>query len=131
MSGVAFPNKPQFFQAPSGQRATVAGADFILGGNRAGSNACGIGICTGVAGVKSDDWSDDERLIIESQAIGQLGTDINLYDIITPDNNNELSYVQADGDIAVNAEIKAGTGALNRTGAVIPTGTWAWGEVLV
>lgn len=132
MAGIAAPNKPQFFQAPAGQRSTVAGADFIGGMNRGGSNAPGIGISTGVAGVKAENWSDDERLIYESIAIGQVNAaDINLYDPITPDNNNEVSYVQADGDIAVNAEIKAGTGALNRTGAVIPNGTWAWGEVLV
>lgn len=131
MAGVANPNKPQFYQAPVGQQTTAPDADYVGGANRGGCNAPALGICTGVAGVKSEDWSDDERLIYESQAIGQTTEDVTLYDPITPDNNNEVSYVQADGDIAVDAEIKAGTGALNRTGEVIPTGTWAWGEVLV
>jgi hypothetical protein len=130
MSGVAFPNKSTFFQAPSAQRATVAGADFVGGMNKGGSNAPGVGIGTGDYSPKDTDWSEDERLLYESQAIGQAGDDVTITDN-DADINNEVSFVLADGDIAVDAELKVGTGALNKTGAVVPTGAWCWGEVEV
>ena len=128
MSGVANPNLPTFFQAPSGQRATVSGADWDGGMNKGGSNAPGVGIATGDYSPKDTDWSEEQRLLQESQALGLASDDINTTNN-DDDSNNDVSFVEADGDIAVDAEIDAGTGALNRTGAVIPTGAWAWGEV--
>jgi hypothetical protein len=129
MSGVANPNKATFFQAPSAQRATVSGADFDGGMNKGGSNAPAIGINTGDYSPKDTDWSENQRLLYESRALGQAGDDITIYQ--DADTNNEVSFVQADGDIAVDAELDAGTGALNKTGAVVPTGAWCWGEVEV
>ena len=122
-------NLPTFYQAPLAQRATVVGADFDGGMNRGGSNAPGIGINTGNYSPKVEDWSEDQRLLQESQNIGQAAEDINVNN--DPDFNNEVSFVEADGDIAADAVIDAGTGAVNRTGGVIPTGAWAWGEVVV
>lgn len=123
-------NLATFFQAPAGQRATVSGADFTGGMNRGGSNAPGIGINTGDYSPKIDDWSATQRLIYESGAIGQAKDDITISNN-DDDFNNEVSFVQADGAIAPDGELDAGTGALNRTGKTVPSGAWCWGEVEV
>lgn len=127
--GTAVPNLPTYFQAPSGQRATVSGADWDGGMNPGGSNAPGVGIATGEKDPKVEDWSDDERLIYESQAIGQSSDDITVDE--GADTNDEVSLVTADGNIAVDEEIKSGTGAINKTGAALVSGERAWGVVAV
>ena len=127
--GTAVPNVPTYFQGPSGQRATVSGASFTNGVNKGGGNAPGIGIATGEADPKVGDWSDDERLLYESQAIGQAAGDITV--VQGADINDEVSLVTADGTIAVDGEIKSGTGALNKTGSALSSGDRAWGVVAV
>jgi hypothetical protein len=123
MAGVAVPNLATFFQAPSGQRATVSGADWAGGMNKGGSNAPGVGINTGDYSPKSSDWSEDERLDYESGQLGQAKADI------TPVSTDftSVSFVQTDGEIAPGAELVALSDVYNLTGKTIPEGAWAWG----
>ncbi len=125
--GVAVPNLGTFYQAPAGQRTLNPGADFVGGMNRGGSCAPGIGIATGEPNPKPDDWSRDARLLYESQALGQVGEDINVNE--DPDFNNKVSFVQAVGAVAPGAVIA--NGAVNRTGQALVAGDWAWGVVPV
>ena len=125
--GTAVPNLPTYFAAPSGQRATVPAASFTNGCNPAGSNAPGIGIATGEANPKETDWDRAAKLLYESQAIGQAGDDITVDE--GADTNDEVSFVQATGAVAVDGVIASG--AVNKTGAALVSGDWAWGVVTV
>lgn len=120
-------NLPTYFAAPSGQRSPATAGQFSGGGNRAASNAPGLGISTGTYGPKTSDWSAHERLVYESQQIGQTADDITVDE--GADVNDEVSFVLTAGAIADGAELKAGTGALNKTGVTVPTGTWCWGVI--
>lgn len=131
MAGVANPNKATFYQDQTLKRTgEVTGADWDGGCNKAGSCAGVMGLGTGDYSPKSSDWSEDERLLYNSQHMGQTASDVNFTDN-SSDHNNDASFVQADGNIAANGELKSGTGALNRTGVTVPSGSWCWGEVLV
>lgn len=127
--GTAVPNLPTFFQAPSGQRAPITAGQFSGGANQGGGNAPGLGIATGEYDPKTGDWDRTERLLYESQAIGQTGDDITVDE--GADENDEVSFVLTAGAIAPDAELKVGTGAINKTGQTVPSGSWAWGVVTV
>ena len=130
MAGVANPNLKTFYQGASGDRGegdVFGTTDWTGGANKAGSNACGIGVNTGDYDPKVSDWSQDERLLQNSQTISHTAAAITLDQ--DPDFNDNVSFVQADGNIAPDGEIKAGTAAANKTGKTIPTGSWAWGQV--
>lgn len=116
-------NLATYYQAPSGQRATVSGADWAGGMNLGASNAPGVGINTGDFSPKAMDWSETERLDYESGQIGQAKDDI------TPvsEDFTSVSFVQADGDIAAGAELVADSDVYNLTGAVVPEDAWVWG----
>jgi hypothetical protein len=128
-------NLASFFQAPSGQRSPGGGGglslttDWTGGLNKGASCAPGVGIGTGDYSPKSSDWSEHERLIYESQQIGQTGEDITV--VQGADVNDEVSFVLTAGAIAPDAELKATTGALNKTGKTVPSGSWCWGVVAV
>jgi len=123
MSGVAVPNLATYFQAPSGQRSTVSGADWVGGMNKGASNAPGVGINTGDFGPKTSDWSENERLDYESQQFGLAG------EVITPvsEDFTSVSFVQADGDIAPGDELVADSDVYNLTGKTVPENSWVWG----
>ena len=123
MSGVATPNLPTFYKAPD-RSAEVTGADWAGGLNTGGSCAPGVGINTGDYDPKVSDWSQDARDAQESELIGgtQKGP---ITAVQGADVNDQLSFVQATGDTAPDAEIVAGV--VNRTGKTIPNGSWAWG----
>lgn len=128
-------NLPTYFKAPVGQRAPGGGgglgltSDWTSGSNQGGSNAPGIGIATGEYSPKTSDWSSHERLLYESGQIGQAKDDITVDE--GADENDEMSYVLTAGAIANNAELKVGTGAINKTGVTVPSGAWCWGVVTV
>lgn len=123
MSGVAVPNVATFYQAPAGQRATVSGADWTGGMNKGASNAPGIGINTGDFDPKTMDWSATERLAYESGQFGLAKADI----ATTAPDVDALSFVQADGDIAPDAELAADSDVFNLTGQTVPEDSWVWG----
>jgi hypothetical protein len=123
MAGIANPNLATYFQAPEGQRATVAGADWSGGMNKGGSNAPGVGINTGDYSPKVSDWSEDERLDYES---GQLGRAKALITPVSTDFTT-VNFVEADGDIAPGDELVADSDIYNLTGKEVPSGKWAWG----
>lgn len=127
--GTAVPNLPTYFQAPSGQRSPVTAGQFSGGVNAGGGNAPGIGISTGEFDAKIGDWSRNQRLLYESQAIGQVGDDITVVEV--GDTNDEVSFVQTAAPVAPDAELAVGTGAINKTGQTVPSGSWAWGVVTV
>lgn len=122
-------NLPTYFAAPSGQRSPATAGQFSGGGNQGASNAPGLGISTGQYSPKSSDWSSHERLLQESGQIGQATDDITVQE--ASDSNDELSFVLTAGAIANDAELKAGTGAINKTGGTVPSGAWCWGVVTV
>lgn len=119
MTGVAAPNIATFYQAPSGQRATVAAADWAGGMNKGASNAPGIGINTGDHSPKTDDWSEDERLLQESGQFGLATADIEAAD------GGGVGFLESVAETAVDAQIGV-TGYYNLTGAVVPAGAWLW-----
>lgn len=58
--------RQNFYTLPSNltqiavRQSEVPGADFAGGGNRAGGNNVGMGICTGVVNPKPSDWPYDQ-----------------------------------------------------------------------
>jgi hypothetical protein len=110
-------------------------------GMEGGTCGAAIGITTGIANVKATDWSREARLLIKAQPVGwggdsivtgQLTADIpNLKTVnyAAADFNNDVSFVQAIGAVAPDAEIA--DGAINRTGTTLQAGDWAFGDVAV
>ncbi len=122
-------NLPTYFAAPSGQRSPATAGQFSGGANQGASCAPGVGIGTGDYSPKSSDWSEHERLLYESGQLGQATDDITVDE--GADTNDEVSFVLTAGNIANDAELKAGTGAINKTGGTVPSGSWCWGVVTV
>ena len=122
MAGVATPNLPTFYKAAD-RSAEVTGADWAGGVNTGGSNSPGIGVNTGDYDPKVSDWSQDERDPQNGQLLGDTAAPITA--VQGADVNDQLSFVQATGDTAPDADII--TGVVNRTGKTIPNGSWAWG----
>ena len=101
-----------------------------LGCNRAASNAPGIGISTATPDPKASDWDRTEDTAAhESQHIGKTGDDINCVE--GTDFNNELAFVQAEGNTADDAQLDTTTSALNRSGAQVDANSWIWGGIAV
>jgi len=123
MSGVAAPNVAAYFQAPSGQRATVSGADWDGGMNKGASNAPGVGINTGDFDPKASDWSEVERLDYESGQFGLAKADL----ASTSADAESLSFVQAEAETAPDAELVADSDVFNLTGQTVPADSWVWG----
>jgi hypothetical protein len=120
-------------------------ANPYLGGNRAGSNAPGIGINTGAVDPKVPDWTTEDqheaaRSPQDSQHIGGSGlgdgtegltTETPICTVNGADVNNTLSFSVADTAAAANAEYDTATGALNRTGETVSIGDRIWGDIPV
>lgn len=120
-------------------------ADPYLGGNRAGSNAPGIGINTGNVDPKVPDWTTTDqhaaaRSPQDSQHIGGSGlgagtvgltTETPICTVNGADVNNTLSFSVADTAAVADAVYDTVTGALNRTGATVAIGDRIWGDIPV
>ena len=117
-------------------------ADPYLGGNAAGSCACGIGINTGSHDPKLDDWSvldqnGDSRSPQQSQHIGGDGlgdgdatyTDILAMQGYGTDINDTLNYSAADQEAVADAIYDTATGAINKTGVTVESGDILWGLI--
>lgn len=121
------------------REAEVTAADFSGGGNKAGSNACGIGISTAVVNPKASDWPRAaDTAPRESQHIGGDGLgagDATSYDLNTvngADVNNEVAFVAVDaGGAAADAVADVATGGVNRTGGAVVEGDYIWAEIPV
>ena len=129
-------NLATFYQAPSGQRGAGDGgglgltSDWTGGGNKAGSNANGIGINTGNPSPKTQDWAAiNQTAPYESRAIGQAADDITV--VFGADVNNEVAFVSADANTAADAVLDSTTGAVNKTGAQVDIGDYCWGMIPV
>lgn len=119
MAGIAAPNLAVYYQAPAGQRATVSGADWDGGVNKGASNAPGVGIGTGIVSPKVSDWSEDSRLAEES---GQFGL---ATDDLTVTGTDDVGFLESVAETAVDAQVGT-TGYYNKTGEVVPAGSWLW-----
>jgi hypothetical protein len=114
--------------------ATRAGeapaADFDGGMNRGGSCTGGVGINTGDYDPKAQDWPRiADTAARESQHIGTATSVINADQ--DPDFNDTVAFVQTIADIAPDGTLDITTGAVNKTGKTVPTGSWAWGVIAV
>ena len=109
----------------------VPSANWSGGGNKAGSNACGIGIATGQDNPKAQDWPRiADTAAHNSQHIGKAA-DV-LQAVSGSDVNDTLAFVAVDvGGAANNAEMDAATNAVNLTGGALVQGDWAWGTIPV
>ena len=111
----------------------VPDADFTGGLNPGGSNAPGIGVCTGVADFKDTDWQvPATHVIADSQLIGKDLSGIEAIDNQTdPDNPDPgiVALVTTLGVVAIDGIIASASGfaMLNKTGAELPAGVSAWG----
>lgn len=112
-------NLAAYYQAPSGQRATVSGADWAGGMNKGASNAPGIGVSTGLINPKTTDWDRTQRLAFESGQFGLAKDDISVT------GTDDVGFLQSVAETAVGAQIGL-TGYYNKTGAVVPAGSWLW-----
>jgi hypothetical protein len=140
------------FTDPPGDGTTD---DPYLGGNRAGSNAPGIGINTGFVNPALQDWSildqhEAARSPQDSQHIGGdpfvadfaatypssggtegLTTETPVRTVNGADVNNTLSFSVADAAAVPDAAYDTVTLALNRTGTTVAIGDRIWGDIPV
>ena len=127
------PNLASYYKSTAAQRpGEVPAADWAGGVNNGASCAPGIGVNTGDYSPKPQDWSEEERAPADSAQIGQSGVDattLELFNVVTGDDNNQPVFVQADGVTAPGAVLDVGTGAVNLTGKTVPAGAWVWGSV--
>ena len=133
-------NLPTFSLNPaavSARAAEVPDADFSGGMNKGSCNH-GLGINTGDFDPKATDFSRiADTAPHETMHIGGDGLDdggITGFDINTVngvDVNNEVAFVLTVAPVAADAVLDATTGAVNRTGATVPSGSWLWGEIPV
>lgn len=109
--------------------AEVPDADFAGGMNK-GACLNGLGINTGNYNPKDTDWPRiEDTAAHQTQHIGQALFDINVVE--GADINNEVAFVQADANTADGAVLDVATGAVNKTGATVAAGDWAWGVIPV
>lgn len=117
-------------------------ADPYLGGNRAGSNAPGVGINTGNVNPKLEDWTvlDQKgvaRIPQNSQHIGGSGlgagdqTNEPVRFIQGTDVNDTANFVVTDTAAVADAVMDTVSGAVNKTGATVAVGDRVWGPVPV
>lgn len=125
-------------------------ADPYLGVNRAGSNAPGIGISTGiVAALDGDDLDPAKWTLLDqagaardpqdSQHIGgdglgegdQTVNPIEVWDYADSDFNDQTAFVVADAQADPDEVFDTTSGAVNRTAQTIEIGDTAWGSVPV
>jgi len=114
-------------------------ADPVLGGNKAGSNAPGIGINTGNIDPKLSDWSilDQDEAARDPQLSSHIGGDgtfdgglpVIINAIIGTDINDKVAYSAADQQAVADAIYDTATGALNKTGVTVEIGDVLWGTV--
>ena len=130
MAGVANPNYACFFIDTTKKRSgEVTGADWDGGCNNAGSNAPGVGINTGDYDPKTTDWpraaafGESQHIGVDSGANNRIQT--------VPDGNDQVRFIQATANVADDGEFPTSTGAFNRTGKTVPSGSWAWAHVPV
>ena len=108
------------------REAEVPLADFDGGMNKGGSNAPGIGVNTGNYDPKAQDWPRiEDTEPHNSQHIGQDPD--SLYVDTGP--LDQVAFVQAEGDTDPDDPLDTTTGALNKTGAVVPEDAWCWGVI--
>jgi hypothetical protein len=138
MAGLATPNLPTYYRdsAKRTERASqVTGASFTDGANNGGCAGPGIGIATGEANPKWNTltstpagtppiWGTSQYIGVTPGANGRI-------EVIEagPDINDQVALVQATGTVAIDGIIASG--AVNKTGAALATGDWAWGVVTV
>ncbi len=123
-------------------------ADPVLGCNKAGSNACGLGINTGNVDPSLDSWSVlggpllnyAARVKQYSQPIGGTGLGAGTQGIasLTPikavrgaDINDDVGFVVATIAAVNGAVADAGSAIINTTGATISVGDRLWGPIAV
>jgi len=120
--------------------AEVPDASFSDGVNRGGSNAPGVGINTGNFDPKAEDWPRIEDTAARtSQHIGGVpdvdgdtGTNGFPIQVIQgADTDDNVAFVEAEALTAPDAVLDAATGAVNKTGADVPAGSWVWGVIPV
>lgn len=113
--------------------AEVPTASFTDGCNDGGCAGPGIGINTGDKNPKpSDWWRPVARTYGASQYIGLTpGANGRIETISGADVNNQVCFVVATAGVAIDAVIDATSGAVNKTGAALITGDWAWGSIPV
>ena len=127
-----------------------------LGCNRGGSNACGIGIATGIVAANSvldlrpESWTLEDQFEVAripqfSQHIGGIDDAAPAYDgtqypssaevgftpvktIVGADINDVMNFVIADTAAADGAIADTVTGTINDTGATIAIGDVLWGK---
>lgn len=108
----------------------VPDADWAGGLNRGGSNAPGIGINTGNADPKEQDWpriaDTGDR---QSQHIGVGGAGRVLRVVQGDDITDRLAFVQADGPTNPGDPLDLTTGAVNLTGKIVDQDAWVWGVI--
>jgi hypothetical protein len=140
MAGIAAPNLPTFcLDVAKTRPSEVTGASWSDGMNRVGSNAPGIGVNTGEYDPKASDWARvadtaaHESAHLGGDLTGDIGggIDVPMNSAEDPDFNNTLAFVQTAGVIAPDAVLDVTTGAVNRTGLTVPSGSWAWGVIPV
>ena len=104
-----------------------------LGCNKAGSNAPGIGIATGVANPKAADFPQTaDTAAKRSQHIGTVpDATTTLKTVEGADVNNTLAFVEADAQTADGAVADVATGATNQTGATVAANAWLHGVIPV
>ena len=170
MAGIANPSLPTYGYsngAEIARNAQYTGTPFTdvagdgtyavpyLGGNAAGSNACGIGIATGIVAANSvldlrpnnwtlQDQTETNRVPQSTQHIGGIddAEDLTLNPPFTPltfpvkfiqgaDVNDRANFVIADTAAADGAVADTVTQTINDTGATIAIGDVIWGKVAV
>ncbi len=140
-------NKPTIYRNTttiSTREGQVTNASFTNGMNYGASNACGIGIATGVLNPKESDWTledqhENARDPQISQYIGGNGlgdgddSTGNISVVVTQETNvnDTAHYLEAVGAVAPGVEIVAGSGAINETGQAMVAGDRAWGVKVV
>ena len=124
-------NLPTFFKSTD-RSGEVALADWTDGLNRGGSCANGIGINTGDFDPKESDWARIEDTAAQkSMLIGDAAATLPIEVDQNPDFNDNVAFVQADGETAPDAVLDVATGAVNKTGKTVPANSWAWGVIPV
>ena len=132
MSGIAAPNlETQFFNATdvAAREAEVPAASFTDGLNPGGGCNMGIGINTGEYGPKRQDWWYDVDAVDNGYIgfSGNIGGSVAAITVQNPD-GWLTAYDRAGSDTAPDASY-GNLNVINKTGATIPAGFWAWGVV--
>lgn len=124
-------NLPTYeLDAGSIRAGEVPAADWADGMNKGGSNAPGIGINTGDYDPKPEDWRRTaDTAAHDSQHIGIAPAPLQV--VQGADINDNVAFVEADADTAPDAVADAATGAVNKTGVTVPSGSYLWGVIPV